>query len=263
MTFLLIPRCRAVQRRTQLLHLRNNGTPLVALCTSDLELLNDGGMKEQTGYGSAIGFNHKHAAAVVPLDFIDRIIVDKVASTIQNRFVLVDLDASNDMTRMPKDRISTCIDQRTRKRKMFCWRNVPPIWSPMSGYHQNIYVLFCPPHHLKQLFGALLMQLNGNIPDARLFVCGCPCGLVISKGKQPDRFSVHAPYSGCRCLTERGTRTGVVNSRLLQGVHHVKQPLIFKIKHMVIRQRNGVYVRSCKGLHVFCIRAKMKHFGRG
>ena len=91
----------------------------------------------------------------------------------------------------------------------------------------------------------------------------------------PAAASVAAggPYSSSRLkmkispaaneFLERGTRTGVVNSRLLQGVHHVKQPLIFKIKHMVIRQRNGVYVRSCKGLHVFCIRAKMKHFGRG
>src|SRR5260370_39413625 len=110
MTFLLIPRCRGVPRPTKLLHRCNHGTPLVALCTPGLELLNDGGIEEQTGYGSAIGFNHKHTAAVVPLDFIDRIIVDKVASTIQNSFVLVDLDASNDMTRMPKDPISACID---------------------------------------------------------------------------------------------------------------------------------------------------------
>src|SRR5947208_4749376 len=172
MTFLLIPRCRGVQRRTQLLHRRNNGTPLVALRTAGLEVLNEGGIEEQTGYGSAIGFNHKHAAAIVPLDFIDRIIVDKVASTIQNRFVLVDLDASNDMTRMPKDHIGACIDQCVRKRKVFCWRNIPPIWSPMSGYHQNIYVLFCPPHHLKQLFGALLTHLTEYIPDARSFACG-------------------------------------------------------------------------------------------
>src|SRR5947209_20232415 len=60
MTFLLIPRCRGVQRRTQLLHRRNNGTPFVALRTSVLELLNDGGLNELKVSRNVIDLYHKY-----------------------------------------------------------------------------------------------------------------------------------------------------------------------------------------------------------
>src|SRR5262249_49874679 len=100
-------------------------------------------------------FNHKQTALVIPLNFIHRVIVDKVTCTIHDGFILVDLDASHDMTGMPKDHIGAFIDQRVRKRNMLCWGVIPPIWSPMCRYDQHIHLLFGPSHHLKKMLSAL------------------------------------------------------------------------------------------------------------
>src|SRR5947199_979425 len=69
-TFLRIPCCRGVQLRAQPLDTCYNGSVLVVLCTPGLELLNDRRIEQQTRYSSPFRFSHKHAAPIIPLDFI-------------------------------------------------------------------------------------------------------------------------------------------------------------------------------------------------
>src|SRR5258708_2015522 len=234
--FMLVPGCCCMQFYTQLLHHCYNSFSLVVLRTPSLELLNVGGIEEQTRKNCPDTFNDKQAAPIVSLNVIYGIIVKKVASAIENGFFPVDFNTSHNMAGMAKDDIGSSINQCMRERGLLHRRRISPIRSPVSRDHQNIHSFFGLSHNLKQMLSAKFLQRNGNVPDTWLFFCGCPRRFIVGKGEQSDCCPFHVPDGGCRCLTESSPCTRPVNSPLFQGTQHVKQSLSAKIKDMVIRQ---------------------------
>jgi len=94
-----------------------------------------------------VGLNYKDKTPIIPLDFINSIIINKVTRAIHDQLMLIDLNTPNNMPRMSKDYISTCINQGMRKRNVFLRGTVSPVWAPMSRYDQQINRFFGPSYY--------------------------------------------------------------------------------------------------------------------
>src|SRR5260370_26110474 len=234
--FLLIPGRSCVQFPAEPLHGCNNGFSLVGPGMSCLACVNDGRIQQKTHYRLSICFNNKYTTPIIALSFSNGIIVNKIAGAIQDWFLLVELYPSNYMARMTKNNICTCINKSVSKGNLFRWRNVSPIWSPMSRDDQKIDALFCLAHQFQKFYSSLILQFNRTIKYSWLCFGCFPVGLIIRKGDQPQLPPFHFPDGRFRGLGEGRACTSMMNASILQITDGLKEPFVFKIKRMVIRK---------------------------